>query len=169
MPRLRDRPEAIRKIAHRMIARYAEMMGSPVRSVHPSAMFLLKNYQWPGNFEELERTIALAVSRAAGSILLPDDLPFSTKTRSGEGIENLSLEEAISIKLSPLVDTIEDLPEGELYKLVLSKLERPLFKLVLDKLSGNKVKAANVLGLHRNTLRKKLKELGLSSKIPRSK
>lgn len=162
VPRLRDRPDSIGHIAQRTLERYAEMMGSPVRSIHSSALLLLKNYLWPGNLEELERVLALAVGRATGSILLPDDLPFAAKPRFGEGIENLSIEEAVSIKLYPLVDTIEDLPEGELYKLVLSKMERPLFKLVLDKLGGNKVRAAKALGLHRNTLRKKLKELGLS-------
>ncbi len=166
MPALRERPTVIDNIVRKMIARFAHRMGSPVRDIHSSALGLLRSYPWPGNFSELERVIALAVGRAGGSILLPDDLPMVVSSKTAAGTDDLSIEESIAAKLAPLVDTIEDLPEGELHRLMTAKLERPLIKLVLNKLGGNQVKAAKALGLHRNTLRKKLRELGISPKSP---
>jgi len=146
--------------------RYAERSGSPVKTIHPSAMRLLEKYRWPGNISELERTVTLAVSRATGTLLLPDDLPFAFPSKITGAVDEMSLEEAIAARLAPLVETIGELPEGELYRLILAKMERPLFLLVLDRLNGNQVKAAKALGIHRNTLRKKLRELGISPKSP---
>lgn len=166
MPPLRERPGAVEELSGRIMNRYSERMGSAVTKIHPSAMRLLVNYPWPGNLEELEKVLALAVSRATDPVLLPDDLPFVFVSRSAGELKDISLEEAVAAKLAPLVDTIDDLPEGELYRLILSKMERPLFRLVLEKLDGNQVKAAGALGIHRNTLRKKLKELGITPKSP---
>lgn len=166
VPGLAGRPASIEKIALRVIEYYSELMGSQIKEIHPSALNLLKNYAWPGNIRELERTIALAVGRSSGPVLLPDDLSFIASKASDGEINDLSLEEVVAVKLNPLVDTIEDLPEGELYRLVMSKIERPLLKLVLDKLRGNQVKASAVLGLHRNTLRKKIRDLGIAPKSP---
>jgi len=166
LPPLRERPGAVEELATRIVRRYSERMGSTVVEIHPSAMRLLVNYPWPGNLEELEKVLALAVSRATDSVLLPDDLPFVSASRSAGELRDVSLEEVVAAKLAPLVDTIDDLPGGELYRLILSKMERPLFQLVLEKLGGNQVKAARALGIHRNTLRKKLRELGIAPKSP---
>ncbi len=166
LPPLRERPGAVEELAVRIVERYSERMGSAVTEIHPSAMRLLEDYPWPGNLEELEKVLALAVSRATDSVLLPDDLPFVSASRSAGELRDVSLEEAVAAKLAPLVDTLDDLPEGELYRLIQSKMERPLFQLVLKKLGGNQVKAAKAMGIHRNTLRKKLRELGITPKSP---
>lgn len=166
VPSLKERTGVIDSLAKKMALRFAQRMDSPVREIHPSALGLLRSYPWPGNLAELERVIALAVGRAGGAILLPDDLPMVVSPKAAGRADDLSMEESIAARLAPLVDTVEDLPEGELYKLMIAKLERPLIKLVLNKLGGNQVKAAKALGIHRNTLRKKLKELGISPKSP---
>jgi len=164
LPPLRERPGAVEELATRAMRRYSERMGAAVTEIHPSTMKALVNYSWPGNIEELEKVLALAVSRATDHVLLPDDLPFISASRTAGELRSISLEEAVAAKLAPLVETIDDLPEGELYRLILSKMERPLFQLVLEKLGGNQVKAAGALGIHRNTLRKKLRELGIKPK-----
>jgi|GEM_PF-897788 len=166
VPSLRERCGAIESITGEIVSRYAERVGSPVKKIHPLALRLLEKYSWPGNLGELERTVTFALGRAAGSVLLPDDLPFTSHTGATESLEDLSLEESIAAKLAPLVETIDELPEGELYRLILARMERPLLQLVLDRLGGNQVKAAKALGIHRNTLRKKLRELGISPKTP---
>jgi two-component system nitrogen regulation response regulator GlnG len=64
-------------------------------------------------------------------------------------------------KLADLVDRMGGLDRGDIYSMVLQRVEKPLITLVLKKTDGNQVRAANLLGINRNTLRKKIKELGI--------
>lgn len=71
----------------------------------------------------------------------------------------LSLEELVEKKLSEFVEKIKQCEVKKLYGLLLREFEKPLFKLVLKETQGNQVRAAQLLGMNRNTLRKKMKEL----------
>ena len=76
-------------------------------------------------------------------------------------LEDSAFEELVKAKLSGLLARIDGYPIHDLYEKVLERVERPLFDLVLARTGGNQVKAAELLGLNRNTLRKKLADLGL--------
>ena len=73
------------------------------------------------------------------------------------------MSDAIARHLAVYLDAQEgNLPVGQLYECVLGELERPLITLVLDRLRGNQIKTAEVLGINRNTLRKKIRKYGIS-------
>ena len=68
------------------------------------------------------------------------------------------------MKLRGSMNGIEKLDKGDIYDRVLEQVERPLIRFVLEKTRGNQVRAADILGINRNTLRKKIGELGISIK-----
>ena len=68
------------------------------------------------------------------------------------------------MKLRTCLNGIEQLEKGEIYTMVLEQVERPLIRFILEKTRWNQVKAADILGINRNTLRKKINELGIELK-----
>ena len=85
-------------------------------------------------------------------------MSIETKTNN----ENPSLQAAIEFALRGYFDELDGHATGNLYQMVLGEVEQPLLKAVLDYTRGNQSKAADVLGINRGTLRKKLKEYGLN-------
>ncbi|MDY0300960.1 MAG: helix-turn-helix domain-containing protein [Trichlorobacter sp.] len=75
--------------------------------------------------------------------------------------QNQSLEELVEGRLRIALSGIEKLESGDIYHRVLEQVERPLIRCVLEKTAGNQLRAASILGINRNTLRKKIKELGV--------
>lgn len=164
VPALRERPQAILTLAQRLIERYAERLLSPARSLGDSAKKVLLTHSWDGNLLELERVIVAGISRASGHLLVAEDLLELNPAHESPSVDELSLEEIMLYKLKPLVNTLDDLADTEFYDMVMSRIERPLLKLVLDKMQGNQIRAAKALGIHRNTLRKKISKLNLAPK-----
>ncbi|MDE3129911.1 MAG: nitrogen regulation protein NR(I), partial [Acidobacteriota bacterium] len=76
-------------------------------------------------------------------------------------VEQLSFEEMVRAKIKALLQRMEGYPMEDLYDEVISRVERPLIELVLERTSGSQIKAAEILGLNRNTLRKKIRDLAI--------
>ncbi|HEX4449595.1 MAG TPA: helix-turn-helix domain-containing protein, partial [Kofleriaceae bacterium] len=140
-------------------------IGRAKPSISTRAHDRLAGYPWPGNVAELKsiaRRLVVRVSRTrieAGDV---DEVLPTVATRVP--LEDLAFEEIVKAKLSGLLARIDGYPIHDLYDKVLERVERPLFDLVLEHTGGNQVKAAEVLGLNRNTLRKKLAGFGLDKK-----
>lgn len=77
------------------------------------------------------------------------------------GDKGQSLELLVESRLRKALTGIEKLESGDIYHRVLEQVERPLIRCVLEKTGGNQLKAASILGINRNTLRKKIRELGV--------
>jgi DNA-binding protein Fis len=92
-------------------------------------------------------------------MLLPDDFSLSGAKPAGGGT-TLGLEDAVRRRVWELLETQGS--TGTLYDTVLAAIERPLIALVLERVGGNQVKAADMLGINRNTLRKKITDLGIA-------
>jgi len=101
-----------------------------------------------------------------GDKIFPDALPPQI-FRPGHGV-SISFENFLEEKLADLVDRMGGLDRGDIYSMVLQRVEKPLITLVLKKTDGNQVRAANLLGINRNTLRKKIKELGIKAHFSES-
>jgi two-component system nitrogen regulation response regulator GlnG len=157
MPRLADRPGDIRSLAEHFVARYSRDLcdGNPVLT--DASMELLSDYDWPGNVRELENAVKRALVLSTGDALQPDDFIFVQRERSApEGDGNLSslVEEDVRSSLAR--------PEvSDVYRGVLERVERPMIETVLAHTDGNQIRAAALLGINRNTLRKKIIELGI--------
>jgi two-component system nitrogen regulation response regulator GlnG len=162
VPPLRDRVEDLPELFERWIKHYAAEVGRAKLSVSSRAIARLTGYPWPGNVAELKsiaRRLVVRVTRAkleAGDV--DEVLPVVAQRVP---LEDLAFEEMVKSKLSGLLARIDGYPVFDLYEKVLARVERPLFDLVLAHTGGNQLKAAEILGLNRNTLRKKLADLGL--------
>jgi two-component system nitrogen regulation response regulator GlnG len=163
---LRERREDISLLVQYFLNRVCTEMDVPLKQCTDEAMSLLSAYSWPGNVRELENAIKRAV-------ILSSDLLLTTADFSGlesapgiekSGSQDASLEELVDIKLRSCLNGIEQLENGEIHSMVLEQVERPLIRIILEKTRWNQVKAADILGINRNTLRKKISELGIELK-----
>ena len=164
IPPLRERAEDIPELVRHFLAKAADE-GLPWKIVTPEAMEHFKNYRWPGNVRELEnlvrRLAALYSQEEIGSAEIETELaeaaPKVPEPTAGNGLAD-SVEQHLQTYFAAHE---RGLPSPGLYGRVLREVERPLITLTLEATRGNQVKAAQVLGLNRNTLRKKIRELGI--------
>ncbi len=157
IPALRERPEDIPVLAEHFMGRYAEELSTGPRALSDTALDRLARYEWPGNVRELENAIKRALVLAPGEVLSPEDFAFldsPSREQSGGG----SLEELV---IREVVDALEGPEDLEIYREILTRVERPLIETVLERTGGNQIRAAGMLGINRNTLRKKIAELDI--------
>lgn len=166
LPPLRERSEDIADLVRHFL-RKAVDEGLPVKSVDAEALDLLKHYRWPGNVRELENLIRrLAVLHSGETIpaaAIVAELKEPPKPmEAGDEDDTASLSAAVERHLVKYFATYgEGLPPPGLYDRVVQDVERPLLSICLAATRGNQIQAAHLLGLNRNTLRKKIRDLGL--------
>ena len=160
LPPLRDRREDIPKLVDYFLVKASEEYGTSTTGLTKDAMDLLCSYAWPGNVRELENIIQRATLLSPDALLNAADFPSLTMGQANNG-NGASLEGLINQKLQSSLAQIDLQDMENLYEMVLHQMERPLINIVLEKTRGNQVKAAEVLGINRNTLRKKLQQYGI--------
>jgi two-component system nitrogen regulation response regulator GlnG len=163
LPPLRERREDIPTLVDYFLTKAGQEYASPATGLTREAMKLLREYSWPGNVRELENCIQRASLLSPDVLLNVSDFPSLEpgQVNSGTGA---SLESLITQKLQSSLAQIDLQDMNNLYEMVLHQMERPLINIVLQKTRGNQVKAAEVLGINRNTLRKKIQVLNISTK-----
>jgi two-component system nitrogen regulation response regulator GlnG len=166
LPPLRERTEDIPPLVHHFLGR-ARSEGLPLKTIEPDAMSRLTVHHWPGNVRELENMIrrlcVLYAQETIGADVVDAELregaPGSMLIE-GDGGEDLG--GAVARHLDLLFKRPEGgLPQAGLHGRVVREVERPLIAKVLAATRGNQLQAAAVLGLNRNTLRKKIRELDI--------
>ena len=163
---LREREEDIPLLVDYFLEKSCSELEIPRKQCTPEALRQLSAYSWPGNIRELENTIKRAVILSSDPLLTVADFAGITP-RKGAGRaqnEDLSLEGIVDIKLRGCFSNMDKMESGDVYTMVLEQVERPLIRFVLEKTRGNQVKAADILGINRNTLRKKIQDLGIEVK-----
>ncbi|MGH7309108.1 MAG: sigma-54-dependent transcriptional regulator [Candidatus Rokuibacteriota bacterium] len=159
LPPLRERRRDIPLLVEHFLAKYAAELGE--RAVAPDALDRLVGYGWPGNVRELENVVQRAMVLAATGVILPEHLPIGPVSAAASVAMDASLEDIIERKLIECVRGLRHQGSANLYGLILGLVERPLLRAVLRETGGNQVRAAQILGINRNTLRKKLTEHGI--------
>jgi two-component system nitrogen regulation response regulator GlnG len=155
IPPLRERREDVRGLARHFVERYApELVGAP-RFLSEEVIARLERHPWPGNVRELENAIKRALVLAPAEVLTPDDFGFLEAPRSEPA--QATLEELVARE----ADAALDAGAADLHRSLIERLERPLLERVLARTGGNQIRAAALLGINRNTLRKKILELGV--------
>lgn len=168
VPPLRDRLDDLSALFERWIKHYSLEVGRTKPSVSSRAITRLAEYPWPGNVGELKSIARRLVVRVKGARIEAGDVDEILPTVAARvPLEDLAFEDMVKAKLSGLLARIDGYPINDLYDKVVARVERPLFDLVLAHTGGNQLKAAELLGLNRNTLRKKLADLGIKKKSTR--
>ncbi|MBF0107607.1 MAG: nitrogen regulation protein NR(I) [Magnetococcales bacterium] len=178
VPSLRSRPEDIPLLCDYFFAQVSKKVNIPPKWFTPEAILVLQSYNWPGNVRELENLIQRLMILAPHDTIGCDRLDFI-------GTDSQSVPPPASLPLAPEPPPAPRPPPGptledcvialvdrhlasanssdltNLHEIILRQMESALFTRVLRETRGNRVKAARILGLNRNTLRKKCSDLGL--------
>jgi two-component system nitrogen regulation response regulator GlnG len=161
LPPLRRRVEDVPPLAARFARDAGELIGRRL-SLATCAIDRLMAYPWPGNAVELKDVIGRAAFRARRATVEAGDVEqVLPRLEDRVPLEHLSFEEMVRAKIRGLLTRLEGYPVDDLYDEVISRVERPLIELVLERAGGSQVRAAKILGMNRNTLRKKIAERGL--------
>ena len=137
LPPLRERREDIPLLVQHFIDQIRQRTEEEISGVSEDALKILINYSWPGNVRELENVIQRAITLCQHEVILPEDLPTSMLQEADENLIEKGLRE----------------------KYTLDQLEKEYIRKVLIEVGGNKSKAAEILGLDRKTLYRKLEEI----------
>jgi DNA-binding NtrC family response regulator len=160
---LRERREDIPSLVSHFLKIYNEQNFRHVPYVAPAAMQALQDYSWPGNVRELQNYIERAVVLAPGDELTCDLLPEAVlggKPRRIGRTRSADVETLASELIQQGIETAGPNAEN-LYSAIVNRVERELIVQVMAGCEGVQIKAAERLGINRNTLHKKLKEYGL--------
>jgi two-component system, NtrC family, nitrogen regulation response regulator GlnG len=166
LPPLRERSEDIPDLVRHFFA-LVEREGLPAKRIEPEALDLLKRYRWPGNVRELENLIRRLAALypqetiTANIIEAEFDQP-AIAVLAGDDSGEETLQGAVERHLADYFRNFgEGLPPPGLYHRILREVENPLISAALASTRGNQIKAAELLGVNRNTLRKKIRELDI--------
>ena len=164
LPPLRKRSGDVQRLAEYFLDVYNKKNNGSVTSISPEALEAMNNYNWPGNVRELQNYIERAVVLAQGSVVESYLLPTAiTGDRADAQAavfrptdETSLVREFVYNRVSKAEDTADDL-----YKQIVAPVERELLEQVMQNCNQTQTKAAQLLGINRNTLHKKLQECGL--------
>ena len=167
LPPLRERAEDIPELVRHFLAQ-AGAEGLPSKTIDSLAMERLKKHRWPGNVRELEnlvrRLAALYSQEVIGIEVIEPELVGGTPMADaiGGGMVGEGLSAMVERHLRDYFGNHGDgLPPVGVYDRVLREVEKPLITIALEATRGNQIKAAHLLGLNRNTLRKKIRDLDI--------
>ena len=165
LPSLRQRVEDIPELVNHFLLQVLEQGLNP-KTIDPSAMDKLQLYNWPGNVRELENLIKrIAVLYSEENItgeIIEIELASIQQDKKDNLKTFISLNDVIEEHLKKYFSkyTKDSIP-NDLYNSFLKEIEKPLIMQTLEVTDGNQIKASKILGLNRNTLRKKIKDLGI--------
>ncbi len=158
VPRLKDRISDIKLLTTAFLKMHSDSLGEELRVLSKEALAVLESYDWPGNVRQLENICYWLTLMSPTQNIKVEDLP--TEIKDNEPIEfstSLGWEKGLELWIKDLADS----KDTNLLEIVGPKLDKILIQAALEKTNGKKNEAAVLLGWGRNTLSKKMKELGI--------
>lgn len=168
LPPLRERLDDVADLSRAFLVR-AKREGLPEKTIDARAIEMLKTHDWPGNVRELENLLKRAAALCPENLIGPREVErelAAGRVALGEAMADQEPLSAIVRRrlASEFAGAPGGLPADGLYDRVIAEIEAPLIALTLEATRGNQIKAAAILGINRNTLRKKIQALGLKSR-----
>ncbi|ADJ23492.1 Nitrogen assimilation regulatory protein [Hyphomicrobium sp. GJ21] len=166
LPPLRERLEDVGDLVRHFL-RQATREGLGQKSIESAAIERLKSHPWPGNVRELEnvvrRLVALHPQDTLTTQIVEQELAGSAISPPlGGGADNGDLSESVERYLSRYFSSFgNELPPPGLYDRIIREVEKPLLSAALAATRGNQIRAAELLGLNRNTLRARIRDLSI--------
>ena len=163
LPPLRERGDDMAILVMYFLRRFGRELGRDVREVSDEAMAKLREYAWPGNLRELQSVLKQALLRATGSVMLPGMLPElniappAAAASTSAASPAAGLEDYIRQRLASGSEALHEEAHRE--------LDRILLPLVMEHTRGNQFQAAKILGVARQTLRRRLRELQITPRF----
>ena len=154
---LKNRKEDIIPLAREFIKLAQEQVGTDPRELSGESEKYLLSYEWPGNEKELELAVKRACILSDGPLLQTED--FDIKQRQAKSVGKF-----VEAKLKGFMRNIKQFENFNLYGMVIPEVEKSLIEMVLRETKGNQIRASKLLGINRNTLRSKIKKLGIKLK-----
>jgi len=162
LPALRDRGEDLPMLVRHYLRRFSRELGREVQDISPEAMERLRNHSWPGNIRELQSVLKQALLQAHGSVLVPSFLPDLSAGPAASAPHPLPPSQAsVNPELEAFIRQRLQPDSRDLYAKAHGALDRFLLTCVLEYTGGSQHQAARLLGIARQTLRLKLRDLGL--------
>ena len=176
LPPLRERADDIADLARHFLER-ARIDGLPAKSLDQGAVDALRGHRWPGNVRELENVMRRMAALHADEVITAPSLlaeladgdagPSAAARDAPDGLESAAAEAPLAVAVERhirhfLAAWRDGTGPSDIYEQVLAEIERPLIRMTLAATRGNQIKAAAMLGLNRNTLRKKIRDLDIS-------
>ena len=163
LPPLRERADDIPLLAEYFLQRFRRELGVDVRGLSPETLELLKRHHWPGNVRELESAVKFALVHSTGDVVTPQALPGSVRGQpEAASTEPFEPEHGNLADVRSLVMNLLAKGSADLSETVHAAVDRILLEQVLASVGGHQARAAEILGLSRNTLRARLQQLGLT-------
>ncbi len=161
LPPLRERIDDIADLVGHFL-RASQREGEPVKTISPDAIKLMQAYGWPGNVRELENLVrrlgALYADENISKEIVQAELNIADRQSVPTSAGPMDVSSAVETHVAQVLREHEPkLPPAGLYQRVIDKVEAPLIAMVLNACGGNQIKASELLGLNRNTLRKKIR------------
>jgi two-component system nitrogen regulation response regulator GlnG len=157
LPPLRERPQDIPLLARHFQEKFCREMGLGISGISATAMDFLQSYPWPGNVRELENALRRALLFCQGNKLEREDFGFLEERKETNKLESVShhdFQQLIKTRFRELLSA-SDQNSGHIYDLMHKEMEEVLIDLALRHTGGRRQKAAELLGINRNTLRYK--------------
>ena len=160
LPALRNRREDVPRLIDFFLDKFNAENAKQLRKISKEMLNVLVRYQWPGNVRELENAIERAVVLSRSDTLTEDLLPTAIRAFAQQGRANMASEgiDTLTRRLAEQSINEFELREGQIYDMVIRQVEKALIERALSRCAGVKIKAADFLGINRNTLNKKFKE-----------
>jgi two-component system, NtrC family, nitrogen regulation response regulator GlnG len=175
LPALRQRGADIGLLARHFLEE-AVTLGLPRKSLEPEASALLQTHSWPGNVRELENMMRRLAVLARDDVITSDQIAgqLTTTDAGSEPAPAMMARTGFGTALEThfaafFAEYGDGLPPDGLYNRVLEEVERPLLLATMAAVGGNQIRAARLLGINRNTLRKKLSDLNIDPGTVRRK
>ena len=160
VPSLRERAGDVAELAHHFLFRFDRELNLELRGIAPEVLEIFEKFDWPGNVRELQGAVKQAMLNSSGHLLLPEFLPDSLlrpPRETASGSESPGM-----LELRAYVDELLRSNVDGLHDTVVAAVEKILLPMVLNHVGGNQLRASELLGLNRSTLRHRMRALGIS-------